>query len=54
MSNRRLRTVTIVVTTMKRLKTPRGLTPYEYICKTWTEQPHQFITDPTQHLGANN
>jgi transposase InsO family protein len=33
----------------RRLKTLRGLTPYEYICKTWTEQPHRFITDPTHH-----
>ena len=23
----------------RRLKTLRGLTPYEFICKTWTEQP---------------
>jgi transposase InsO family protein len=39
----------------RRLKTLRGLTPYEYICKTWTEQPHRFITDPTHHtLGPNN
>jgi transposase InsO family protein len=38
----------------RRLKTLRGLTPYEYICKTWTEQPHRFITDPTHHtLGPN-
>jgi transposase InsO family protein len=39
----------------RRLKTLRGLTPYEYICKTWTEQPHRFITDPTHHtLGPNS
>ncbi|MBD2749580.1 IS481 family transposase [Microvirga sp. BT688] len=38
----------------RRLKTLRGLTPYEYICKTWTEQPHRFIADPTHHtLGPN-
>jgi hypothetical protein len=37
-----------------RLKTLRGLAPYEYICKTWIEQPHRFITDPTHHtLGLN-
>ncbi|KLK89614.1 hypothetical protein AA309_30410 [Microvirga vignae] len=36
-------------------KTLRGLTPYEYICKTWAEQPHRFITDPTHHtLGPNS
>jgi transposase InsO family protein len=39
----------------RRLKTLRGLTPYEYICKTWTEQPHRFITDPTHYtLGPNS
>jgi transposase InsO family protein len=38
----------------RRLKTLRGLTPYEYICKTWTEQPQRFIIDPTHHiLGPN-
>ena len=26
----------------KRLKTLRGLTPYEFICKCWTENPDQF------------
>jgi hypothetical protein len=26
----------------KRLKTLRGLTPHEYICKCWTENPDQF------------
>jgi transposase InsO family protein len=33
----------------RRLKTLRGLTPYEFICKTWTDQPHRFRVDPT-HL----
>jgi transposase InsO family protein len=33
----------------RRLKTLRGLTPYEFICKTWTEQPARFRIDPT-HL----
>jgi hypothetical protein len=38
----------------RRLKTLHGLTPYEYICKTWTEPPHRFITDPTHYtLGQN-
>lgn len=34
----------------KRLKALRGLTPYEHIVKTWTEQPNRFIVDPT-HLS---
>ncbi len=38
----------------RRLKTLRGLTPYEFICKAWTEQPSRFTSDPTHHtLGPN-
>ncbi len=38
----------------KRLKTLRGLTPHEYICKCWTEKPDQFRLDPSHHkLGPN-
>jgi transposase InsO family protein len=38
----------------KRLKTLRGLTPYELICKCWTENPDQFRLDPIHHkLGLN-
>ena len=33
----------------RRVKTLRGLTPYEFVCKTWTEQPARFRVDPT-HL----
>jgi transposase InsO family protein len=33
----------------RRLKTLRGLTPYEFVCKTWAEQPSRFTSDPT-HL----
>jgi transposase InsO family protein len=33
----------------RRLKTLRGLTPYEFICKTWTDQPKRFRVNPT-HL----
>jgi transposase InsO family protein len=39
----------------KRLKTLKGLTPYEFICKRWTEKPDQFRLDPIHHkLGLNN
>ncbi len=39
----------------RRLKTLRGLTPYEFICKTWTDQPHRFRVNPTHlTLGPNN
>ena len=27
----------------RRLKTLNGLTPYEYLCKTWTSEPDRFI-----------
>ncbi len=38
----------------RRLKTLRGLTPYEFICKTWTDQPHRFRGNPTHlTLGPN-
>ena len=34
----------------KRLKTLNGLTPYEHICKCWTQQPNHFNVDPI-HLS---
>jgi transposase InsO family protein len=38
----------------KRLKTLRGLTPYEHICKVWTTQPNQFTLNPLHHtVGLN-
>jgi transposase InsO family protein len=30
----------------RRLKTLRGLTPYEFICKAWTSQPERFKINP--------
>jgi transposase InsO family protein len=39
----------------KRLKTLKGLTPYEFICKTWTSQPERFNLNPLQQMpGLNN
>jgi transposase InsO family protein len=38
----------------KRLKTLRGLTPYEYICKCWTENPGQFRLNPIHHTPGLN
>lgn len=35
----------------KRLKTLRGLTPYEAICKTWAAEPERFRQDPA-HLTS--
>jgi len=38
----------------RRLKTLKGLTPYEYVCKIWTKEPARFKIDPThQSLGLN-
>ena len=33
----------------RRLKTLRGLTPYEYVCRAWTEEPERFRLDPLHH-----
>ena len=38
----------------KRLKTLRGLTPYEYVCKIWTKEPQRFKTNSFHHnMGPN-
>jgi transposase len=38
----------------KRLKTLKGLTPYEYVCKIWTSEPDRFIRNPHhQDTGLN-
>jgi len=34
----------------RRLKTLKGLTPYEYICKCWTSQPERFKLNPLQQM----
>jgi transposase InsO family protein len=34
----------------KRLKTLKGLTPYEYICKLWTKEPDRFTLNPLQQM----
>ncbi len=38
----------------KRLKTLKGLTPYEFVCKIWAEQPKRFRINPMHRtLGLN-
>lgn len=38
----------------RRLKTLKGLTPYEFVCKTWTNEPERFRINPIQHtVGLN-
>ena len=38
----------------RRLKTLRGLTPYEYICKTWTTEPKRFKINPIHQFPGLN
>jgi transposase InsO family protein len=38
----------------RRLKTLRGRTPYEYICKIWTSEPDRFIVDPIHQMPGLN
>lgn len=38
----------------RKLKTLRGLSPYEYICKTWTAEPQRFILDPIHQMPGLN
>jgi len=38
----------------KRLKSLRGLTPFERICQLWTEQPERFRLNPIHHMPGLN
>ena len=38
----------------RRLKTLKGLTPYEAICKAWTNEPNRFILDPLHQMPGLN
>ena len=38
----------------RRLKTLKGLTPYEFICKCWTSEPERFILDPLHQMPGLN
>ncbi len=38
----------------RRLKTLRGLTPYEAICKAWAEEPHRFTANPHHQMPGLN
>ena len=38
----------------KRLKSLRGLTPFERICQLWTEQPQRFRLNPLHHMAGLN
>ena len=38
----------------RRLKTLKGLSPHEYICKTWTKEPDRFTLDPIHQMPGLN
>lgn len=38
----------------RRLKTLKGLTPYEYICKVSTSEPEKFTINPIHHMPGLN
>lgn len=38
----------------RRLKTLKGLTPYEYICKIWTTEPDRFTLNPIHQMPGLN
>ena len=38
----------------RRLKTLRGLTPYEFVGKAWTSEPHRFKLNPLQQMPGLN
>ena len=37
-----------------RLKTLKGLTPYEFICKAWTSDPNRSTLDPLHQMPGLN
>jgi transposase InsO family protein len=38
----------------KRLKTLKGLTPYEFICRCWSNEPERFIVNPHHQTTGPN
>jgi Integrase core domain len=38
----------------RRLKTLKGLTPFEYICKIWTIEPDRLTLNPTDQMPGLN
>ncbi|SNZ21340.1 Integrase core domain-containing protein [Cohaesibacter gelatinilyticus] len=38
----------------RRLKTLKGLTPYEFICKQWTKEPKRFNLNPIHQMPGLN
>ncbi|SDB74028.1 IS481 family transposase [Belnapia rosea] len=38
----------------RRLKTLKGLTPYEFICRSWVTEPHRFTANPHHQMPGPN
>ena len=38
----------------QRLKTLKGLTPYEFICRAWTTKLNRFTLNPLQQMPGLN
>ncbi len=38
----------------RRLKTLKGLPPYEFICKWWPSEPHRSISSPIHQMPGLN
>ena len=38
----------------RRLKTLNGLTPHEYVCQIWTQEPERFRLNPYHHTPGLN
>jgi transposase InsO family protein len=38
----------------RRLKTLRGLTPYEFVCQCWTKEPERFTLNPLHQMPGLN
>lgn len=38
----------------RRLKTLKGLTPYEFACNAWISQPQRFNVNPLQQMPGPN
>jgi len=50
-----LQTFLIAHNCAKRLKTLKGLTPYQFICQQWLKTPLRFTTNPLHHtVGLNS
>ncbi len=52
--SRHLQTFLAAYNYARRLKTLKGLTPHEYICRCWTETPDRFRLNPLHHTTGLN